>query len=348
LKSGAPLVTVIIPTYNQAPYLEACISSVKSQTYTRWEQIIVDDGSTDDTYQLLDTLDDPRIRVIQKEHRGIGALAETYNVALERAKGDFIAVLEGDDYWPSDKLEWQMASMASENILLSWGSGVVVDERGNRLGAVRAFRQKQPRVEFTAKALLPTLLLYNLVYPSSGVVVRRDALHRIGGFQQPPSVPYVDLPTWLGLLLTMHSEERFVFVDRLAAFWRFHAGQFSEQYTRMVASRSRLIQHILTAKISLLRDIGASDDKLASIRLVSETRSAVAQREWTVAHLFVRRCWANPDCWQRMKSLLPSLILMSASVLLKLDLFLPIFNLQRKLPEVVDLLAFGSRRSIRA
>src|SRR5688572_10419542 len=99
-----PLVTILSPTFNQERYVSQCIESALAQTYPHWEQIFVDDGSTDATREVIASYRDPRIRLIALPHRGLGALAESYNEALAVARGSLVGILEGDDAWPADKL----------------------------------------------------------------------------------------------------------------------------------------------------------------------------------------------------------------------------------------------------
>lgn len=96
--------SIITPTYNHGGYIRQCIESVLVQTFTGWEQIIIDDGSTDETPQIVSGFKDDRIRYFRQNHQGIWKLGETYAKALALARGDFIAIFEGDDFWPFDKL----------------------------------------------------------------------------------------------------------------------------------------------------------------------------------------------------------------------------------------------------
>ncbi|NUP54884.1 MAG: glycosyltransferase, partial [Gemmatimonadaceae bacterium] len=88
-----PTVTIISPAYNQERYVAQCIESALGQTYPHWEQIFVDDGSTDGTRDVIARYRDPRIRLIALPHRGLGALVESYNAALAGARGALDAIL---------------------------------------------------------------------------------------------------------------------------------------------------------------------------------------------------------------------------------------------------------------
>ncbi len=103
--------SVIVPIYNVADYLDACVQSVKEQTYTDWELILVDDGSPDTCPQMCDEYakEDARIRVIHKPN---GGLSDARNAGLDRAKGEYVLLLDGDDFYNRS----DMFEMISANI----------------------------------------------------------------------------------------------------------------------------------------------------------------------------------------------------------------------------------------
>lgn len=101
-----PLVSVIIPAYNCARYLPAAIESVLQQTYPAIEIVVVDDGSTDETPEVL--LRYPRVMAIRQSN---GGLSHARNQGIRRCRGEFVALLDGDDIWPETKLSDQVAFM---------------------------------------------------------------------------------------------------------------------------------------------------------------------------------------------------------------------------------------------
>ncbi|MDA8387739.1 MAG: glycosyltransferase [Nitrospiraceae bacterium] len=211
-----PLVSIITPAYNHAPFIGRCIRSVLGQTFAGWEQIIIDDGSTDNTACLAASFGDGRIKCVRQENKGVFRLAESYNRALGMARGDFIAVLEGDDAWPPDKLETQLGLFGSGDCVLSWGFADVIDRNDRRLGVIPA-PHKMP--DFRGDQM-NYLLVANPI-PAVTVMARRAALLSIGGFRQPAGVPYVDYPTWLALAM----EGEFRFVNKILGQWRTHGAQ---------------------------------------------------------------------------------------------------------------------------
>ena len=102
----APRVSVLIPVYNCEAYIGAAIESVTRQSFTDWELIVVDDGSTDGSAREAGAF--PGARVYRRPHNGISAAR---NYALEQAQGELIAFLDADDLWEQDKLERQVSYM---------------------------------------------------------------------------------------------------------------------------------------------------------------------------------------------------------------------------------------------
>ncbi|MBE9475318.1 MAG: glycosyltransferase family 2 protein, partial [Chloroflexi bacterium] len=96
-----PEISVLIPCYNYGHYLEYALESVTSQSYQNWEAIVIDDGSTDDTPQVTTQFDDPRIRYIYQDNRGLSAAR---NTGLRSAQADLIALLDADDIWQAEYL----------------------------------------------------------------------------------------------------------------------------------------------------------------------------------------------------------------------------------------------------
>lgn len=91
-----PAISVIIPLYNKGPYIARALNSILAQTFQDFEVIVVDDGSTDDGAEVVRGFEDPRIRLIQQENRGVSAAR---NKGIEEAKAELIAFLDADDEW---------------------------------------------------------------------------------------------------------------------------------------------------------------------------------------------------------------------------------------------------------
>jgi teichuronic acid biosynthesis glycosyltransferase TuaG len=107
-----PTVSVVMPAYNAAAYIGAAIRSVLAQSHKDWELIVVDDCSTDDSASIVADFarDDDRIRLIRLE-RNRGAPAGPRNLAIQAARGEWIAFLDADDLWHPEKLRWQLQAL---------------------------------------------------------------------------------------------------------------------------------------------------------------------------------------------------------------------------------------------
>lgn len=126
-------VSIIMPNYNCENFLEKTINSVLNQTYSDWELLIVDDCSTDNSVEIIKSYceKDERIRLfINEENSGAAA---SRNRALREATGKWIAFLDSDDLWLSEKLEKQLAFMSENGYKFSYTSYEHVDENGEKL-----------------------------------------------------------------------------------------------------------------------------------------------------------------------------------------------------------------------
>jgi glycosyltransferase involved in cell wall biosynthesis len=223
---GSLLVTIITPTYNHEEYIRPCIESVLAQSYPHWEQVIIDDGSTDRTADVIRGYRDERIRYFRQENLGIFRIADTYNRALGAARGELVAILEGDDFWPPDKLETLVPAFVNEGVVLAYGVTRLVSPTGKELKlTIPPYWCRKP---YTPAALFnePVGSATRLMILADGgvyafpcsVVIRSSALKAIDGFQGSPRFPGVDFPTLLELSL----RGRFFFAPKVTGYWRQH------------------------------------------------------------------------------------------------------------------------------
>jgi glycosyltransferase involved in cell wall biosynthesis len=181
---SSPLVSIIIPTYNRCTVLGRAMESVFSQTFTDFELIVVDDGSTDHTSALLDRYRN-RIKVIRQENRGVSAAR---NTGIRAAKGEFIALLDSDDSWLPQKLEKQAAFFRLCPRALICQTEEIWVRNGKRVNP------KKRHQKFSGMIFEKTLPLC-LVSPSA-VMLRKSLFDEIGLFDE--SLPACeDYDLWL-------------------------------------------------------------------------------------------------------------------------------------------------------
>lgn len=130
-----PLVSVIMPAYNAAPFLEEAISSVISQTISEWELFVIDDCSSDDTFRIACALadKDSRIHVLRNDVNS--GVAKTRNRGIDMAKGQYIAFLDSDDRWHPEKLEQQIDVSRQTDAGIVYCSYAIIDANGSKCRA---------------------------------------------------------------------------------------------------------------------------------------------------------------------------------------------------------------------
>lgn len=181
-------VSVVIPSYNSARYVVAAVESVLAQTYRDFEILVVDDGSTDETREVLKRYGD-RIRYLYKPNGGV---SKARNYGIEKALGKYVAFLDADDLWMPEKLEKQVALLESNaDIGLSYTSAITIDENLETKNYVEA--------EEFADACEALLLRMNILILSSSIV-RKDVLLQTDGFDSQFST-CADKDFWLRLSL---------------------------------------------------------------------------------------------------------------------------------------------------
>jgi glycosyltransferase involved in cell wall biosynthesis len=169
-------VTVVIPAYHAADYLEKTIESVRHQTLEDFECLVIDDGSIDETATVVQRLStsDQRIKLISQANQGV---AVARNQGIQEAQGEFIAFLDADDLWATDKLEAHVQHLRSaQDLGMSFGRVEFIQEDGNPTGVFS-------NPEFTN--LTPKKLYEkNPAITPSNAVIRKAALEQVGGFDR--------------------------------------------------------------------------------------------------------------------------------------------------------------------
>lgn len=229
-----PLVSVIFSVYNGAPYLKEAVASVLNQTFDNFEFIIVDDGSTDATAQILDTFTDNRIIRLRNE-KNLG-LVQSLNNALALAQGEFIARMDADDISHPDRFQKQLFYLEQHPEIGVLGSAMIqVDEHGQPISTL------MPPLKHEA-VLWHTLFGCAIFHAT--VMMRRKELADVGGYD----INFLhseDLDLWSRLF----GKTKFANLPEVLYTRRLHrksviSTQFASQYRNGIVIRQRLLKSI--------------------------------------------------------------------------------------------------------
>lgn len=169
-----PQISVIVNTFNSVRFIRETIASIQSQTFTDFEIIIVDDGSTDNTLEIVSSIDDPRIKIYPYSNVGISA---SRNRGINHSSAEFIAFMDHDDLWHKEKLENQLKALKnspSAGFVYSYLN--MVDEAGRIIRACPAVKDAQKAYE--------KLLVKNFVCTASNPLIRKSYLLKVGCFDE--------------------------------------------------------------------------------------------------------------------------------------------------------------------
>lgn len=193
---STPLVSVILPSYNAAAYLDKAIESILAQSYCHFELIIINDGSSDNTSALLTQYADPRIMVIEQANLG---LPKALNAGIQVAKGKYLARQDADDVSLPERLAQQVAFMEKNQdcaLLGSWTN--IMTAKGIGLGGFSSKPSDRQHRHPTTNGALQVLLLINNQFVHSSVMIRTSSLKTIGLYSEDPEhFPPEDYDLWL-------------------------------------------------------------------------------------------------------------------------------------------------------
>ena len=213
-----PTVSVIIPTYKHSEFVLTTLDSVFAQTFTDYEVIVINDGSPDDTAEVLRPLaESGRIRYIEQKNTG-QSIAR--NRAIAEAKGEFVALLDDDDLWPPDKLEWQVQALRKRpEAGVIAGPANVIDAQG-----LPIFRSG-----FMPEITLPAAYSGTPIISPGQTLIRASLLRELGGLN-PNLWGVDDWELWLRVL----KQSRILMEDQDALLYRSHPGNASKNVCRML------------------------------------------------------------------------------------------------------------------
>jgi glycosyltransferase involved in cell wall biosynthesis len=208
-----PVVTVIVPTRDRARFLSEAIDSVLGQTFSDLELIVIDDGSTDGTRELVCASDDGRVHYVHQPASGISA---ALNRGLRSARGRYVARLDSDDVWTPDMLATLVPVLDSRpEVGVVYARGQVMEESGRVLPDLHGLPERFPGDSLRS-------LVYDDVTCNVALVARRECFERAGLYDEQ-LVASEDWDMWLRVA----RHYRFAFVDKVVARIRWHDGNLT-------------------------------------------------------------------------------------------------------------------------
>lgn len=222
-------VSVVIPAYNAMQYLPQTVESILKQTFSDFEVIIVNDGSTDDIETWVHTsVNDPRFRLISQENQGT---AGARNTGIKHSQGEFIAFLDADDLWHPRKLEEQVRKLRAHpgaGLAYTWLQ--YADESGTRNGRiVKSSFQGNVWKQLTA---------FNFVGCGSNAMIRRTCFEAVGNFDQSLDSYVEDWDMWLRIA----KQYPFAVVKKSLVYNRKYPGSCSTHWKKMAKGCPKVLE----------------------------------------------------------------------------------------------------------
>lgn len=222
--TSRPLVSIIMPAYNTAEFIAETIGTVRAQTYTNWELVIVDDGSTDNLKEVIGSLKLPvrQLQYFTSANKGPGAAR---NYAISKAKGDIIAFLDADDLWAPEKLDKQVEAMLTDQY-------DVVFSSGQFLGAPAGAVFTTAIGKFNGDEMFHELYQHNRI-PIVSVVTKKKLVQAVGGFKEESLLARKCEDYDLWMRLARHGATFCGLEDKLVTY-RIHANSAAGQTTTIL------------------------------------------------------------------------------------------------------------------
>lgn len=258
--NSAPEVSVVVPAYGHAHHILETLGSVFAQTFRDFEVIVVNDGSPDNTEEVLhELIETKRIRYVRQRNQGVAA-ARNHGISL--AQGRFVALLDDDDYWPADKLEWQVAALKKIDAVAIGGTAIFL--RGDQ-------RIAECQTDGTQKEIRYSDLFDGCPFISPGLVlIRKEALDRAGGFD-PEIWGADDHDLWFGLAAVGNLVKR----AHPSLMYRCHDSNASLDSLRMLLNSKKVVDKRLNG----ISGIGRDQLKRMGYHYLFRWRGALCLRE---------------------------------------------------------------------
>ena len=213
-----PLISIVIPTYNNSTYLKKSLKSVLDQTYKNWETIVIDNCSNDDTYTVVKKFNDQRIKYLKIHNNGI--IAKSRNLGVYTAKGEWIAFLDSDDWWTKDKLKICLHYLNNQVDLIYHDLEISSSKQ-------KLLKKKLIKTRKLKKPILKDLLINGNAISNSSVIVRKKIIEKIGFIDESENlVAAEDYNLWLKI---SNFTEKFLYIPKTLGYYSVHDENISNK-----------------------------------------------------------------------------------------------------------------------
>jgi glycosyltransferase EpsE len=237
MHSGSPLISVLMPVYNCAKYLSEAVDSIIYQTYDNWELLICDDGSRDESVQIMSNyaLIDSRIKAFtNEENRGA---AHTKNLLIKKAKGEFIALMDADDISDKNRLRAQLMFL-KENCLDACGTHHrTIDEDGVIL---------ERHLNYGEYEQILWSAFSNFSFCNASLLIKRECLLKIGGYNEALRSEAEDIDMLSRFLLSGYKIQT---INKVYYIYRQHAKSVSQRSNTLQKHNSYIVTKCIISKI---------------------------------------------------------------------------------------------------
>ncbi|MGB3209616.1 MAG: glycosyltransferase [Desulforhopalus sp.] len=224
-----PQVSIVVTCYNYGQFVTECLDSVQNQSFSDFEVLVVDDGSTDNSEeQILPFLKDKRFRYIQQKN---GGQANAKNRGINESKAELIAFLDADDKWALDKLDNQIQLFSRGEVGCVFSRAVHINTEGVQLPMAPPGRYLQPR-----RGKVTDFFIYDNFIPFSSVIVRKKCFDSFGTFDESLAMG-IDWDLWL----RFSTKHQFDYCEEPFLFYRVHSGQMSRNLLERIRCADRIV-----------------------------------------------------------------------------------------------------------
>lgn len=288
-----PLISIIIPAYNVSPYIGEALRSVFIQDFKSYEVIVVNDGSPD-TPELEKVLEPYRDRIvyIRQENGGISAAR---NAAIRVARGELIALLDGDDVWREGKLTEQLAFMKQGEFDMVYADGLLIGDVPWPKGTT--FMDRTPS---DGPVTLTSLLDMRSTVLVSTVIMRADLVDQVGGFDEKDKKIFAteDFDLWLRLA---HAGARIGYEKKTLADYRCRPDSLSASRIKLHEAALSVLEKTrrdMTLSASEKEALDRTERRLQSIIMLERSKTMILNGEIAQAREMLGKARATNSSWK--------------------------------------------------